>query len=84
MSLLVLPFVLVACTQTTSVKVAETTSDKTAVFPHQILQLQATENLPENVTAICRDGSYSMAQDESKCASNGGVRTIISRYSAKY
>lgn len=36
--------------------------------------------VPSNATAICRDGSYSVATDNSACAGNGGVATSINRY----
>lgn len=83
-SFLAIPFVLVACTEATKVQVAENATDNTIVFPQQqASQSQLPTDLPANVTAICRDGSYSMAIDKSKCASNGGVKTLIGRYIAE-
>lgn len=55
------------------VDVVKSTDDVTAV---------AAQNgkVPAGATALCRDGSYSTATDNSACAGKGGVVTQISRY----
>lgn len=36
--------------------------------------------IPEKATAICNDGTFSMALLNEACLSNGGVKQAISRY----
>lgn len=38
------------------------------------------DKAPKNATAVCRDGSYSTATDNTACVGNGGVVTQINRY----
>lgn len=72
-----------ACGSPQAVGVAKAT-DQSVVRPQQAVvnPTVVPENLPANVTAICRDGSYSMATSNI-CAGKGGVVTMISRYFAE-
>lgn len=73
---------LVAChgNQPVSIVKAE---DRSAVLPEQIVQqVELPVNIPSNVTAICRDGSYSTAL-ENICAGKGGIATKVHRYHAE-
>ncbi|AGH37952.1 hypothetical protein F543_17000 [Bibersteinia trehalosi USDA-ARS-USMARC-189] len=69
-----------ACVQRTPVEVVKAQTDNTVsstiAKPPVIEQIQ----VPAGVTAICQDGSYSKATDNSVCIGNGGVKTIIGRY----
>lgn len=69
-----------ACGSPQAVGVAKAT-DQSVVSP-QVNSTAVPENLPANVTAICRDGSYSTATSNI-CAGKGGVVTMISRYFAE-
>lgn len=71
------------CGSPQAVNVAKAT-DQSVIRPQQKMVNQPTipDNLPANVTAICRDGSYSMAMSNI-CAGNGGVATMISRHYAE-
>ena len=74
---------LTACNSGQKVEVAKAT-DTSVIKSVQVCQpAQLPQNLPNNITAICKDGSYSTATGDSACAGNGGVSTIINRYSAE-
>lgn len=73
---------LTACSSGEKVEVVKAPSYSN-VAPTTVSQTQLPENLPSNVTAICRDGTYSTATDSSACLGNGGVSTIINRYHAE-
>ncbi|QBQ64729.1 DUF3761 domain-containing protein [Actinobacillus indolicus] len=73
---------LTACSSGEKVEVVKAPSSSN-VAPTKVSQTQLPENLPSNVTAICRDGTYSTATDSSACLGNGGVSTIINRYHAE-
>lgn len=74
---------LVAChghNQPVSVVKAE---DHSAVAPMRTFsQNELPTNMPSNVTAICRDGSYSTAV-ENVCAGRGGIATVVHRFHAE-
>ncbi|MCK3655617.1 hypothetical protein A4G19_07600 [Pasteurellaceae bacterium Macca] len=76
---------LVACTQSEKVNIVKETTDITAVQPYKAEEkaVPLINNLPPNVTAICRDGTYSTAKDETVCIGNGGVSNAILRYQAE-
>lgn len=74
-------FVVTACCSNQGVKVAKG-GDHSVAYPQKIeKQMEVPMNLPANITAICRDGSYSTATN-AMCAGNGGVQTIISHHHA--
>lgn len=75
---------LTACSSGEKVEVVKAPSSaNVAPTTSLVSQTQLPENLPSNVTAICRDGTYSTATDSSACLGNGGVSTIINRYHAE-
>lgn len=54
--------------------------DHSASSPTVVVKkVEIPANLPANVTAICRDGSYSTATTYA-CSGNGGIQTAISHY----
>ncbi|AUI67177.1 hypothetical protein C5N92_03435 [Glaesserella australis] len=71
---------LIACSSGEKVEVVKAASTSSTIQPAHSIQAQLPQHLPNNVTAICRDGSYSTATDDSACLGNGGVSTKISRY----
>ncbi len=73
---------LTACSSGNKVEVVKAPPSSNIV-PTTSLVPQLPENLPSNVTAICRDGTYSTAKDSSACLGNGGASTIINRYHAE-
>lgn len=76
---------LTACSSGDKVEVVKAPFSSSNIVPSTSLvsQAQLPENLPSNVTAICRDGTYSTAKDSSACLGNGGASTIINRYHAE-
>ena len=69
---------LVACVPTIKVK-AVTVPDASSSI--QLTNPPAKlSNLPKNITAVCRDGKYSIAKDETACLGNGGIKVAIKRY----
>ncbi len=75
---------LTACSSGNKVEVVKAPPSSNIVPTTSLVsQVQLPENLPSNVTAICRDGTYSTAKDSSACLGNGGASTIINRYHAE-
>lgn len=68
-----------ACVQRTPVSVVKAQEDTTARSSVARVEPVAVQT-PPNATAVCRDGSFSFASDDSKCIGKGGVKTLISRY----
>ncbi|MGX2956682.1 hypothetical protein ACWIYZ_06265 [Ursidibacter arcticus] len=69
-----------ACSTNKPVEVVKVKDQSATVISQQaIQQSQIPLNIPENATAICRDGTYSTAK-ENTCTGNGGTMTIIDRY----
>lgn len=73
-------FGLTACSSGTRVDVAKAVDSTTAISQQAIQQSAIPLNFPAGATAVCRDGSYSFAKDNSACASNGGVAIAVDRY----
>lgn len=74
-------FSLSACVQGDVVQIAKPSDTKTEYVPQATQQPQkSVRELPKNVTAICRDGSYSTSVLSEACLGNGGVQESISRY----
>ncbi|VTU08700.1 Uncharacterised protein [Actinobacillus indolicus] len=73
---------LIACSSGKKVEVVKAINSSSNIIPSTSVgsQTQIPTNLPSNVTAICRDGSYSTATDGSACLGNGGASTVINRY----
>lgn len=72
---------LVACgTNQRPVPVIKVNNDSTVLRVNQPKQTMLPDSIPAGVTAICVDGSYSQATDDSICVGNGGVQTYIARY----
>lgn len=72
---------LAACNNHTKVEVAKAQDNSIIVQKQKAEQPVALPaNLPRNATAICHDGSFSTATDNSVCSGNGGVKTVIGRY----
>lgn len=70
-------FSLSACVQGDVVQIAKPSNTN----PQATQQPQkSVRELPKNVTAICRDGSYSTSVLSEACLGNGGVQESISRY----
>ncbi len=75
---------LTACSSGNKVEVVKAPPSSNIVPTTSLVpQAKLPENLPSNVTAICRDGTYSTAKDSSACLGNGGASTIINRYHAE-
>lgn len=72
---------LVACVERTPVGVVSSQADTTIVsaFKPQTSSVEQV-SLPDGVTAICQDGSFSKATDNTACVGNGGIKTFIGRY----
>ncbi|MDH2999083.1 hypothetical protein A1D22_04300 [Pasteurellaceae bacterium LFhippo2] len=80
-ALIVASIGIVACQQREPVEVVKAQDTSTIVQPKApAVSQQLPDNLPANVTAICRDGSYSTATDSTACSGNGGVSSVINRY----
>ena len=52
---------------------------KTSIVQSQTTQKEVVM-IPEKATAICNDGTFSMAILNEACLNNGGVKEAISRY----
>lgn len=78
LSVLVAAGILTACSFNKPVAVVKGT-DRSTVAPQPVKQVEIPANLPTNVTAVCRDGSYSTSL-ENACSGNGGVATQFRRY----
>ncbi len=81
----IMAIIISACSSGQKVEVvkASASSTITPVAKKEVEQPQLPPNLPRNVTAICRDGSYSTSTDSSACVANGGATTVINRYHAE-
>lgn len=62
------------------VAVVKADKDSTIVRVSESTNQNTTEIIPQGVTALCWDGAYSKATDNSVCSGNGGVKTYIGRY----
>lgn len=81
LSILSVGALLTACGSPQAVSVAKATDQSVVRPPVVTKQVNVPDNLPANVTAICRDGSYSTATVNS-CSGNGGVATVVSHHYA--
>ena len=73
-------FGLTACSNGTMVDVAKAQDSTTTMSQQAIKQSDIPLNFPNGATALCRDGSYSFAKDNTACANNGGVAISVDRY----
>ncbi|KAE9540397.1 hypothetical protein A1D26_01550 [Ursidibacter maritimus] len=72
-----------ACSTNKPVEVVKAKDQSATVISQQaIQQSQIPLNVPANATALCRDGTYSTAK-ENTCSGNGGTMMIIDRYRAE-
>lgn len=78
LSVLVAAGLLTACTLNKSTAVVSGMARSTAALA-PLKQVDEPANLPSNVTAVCRDGSYSTAL-ENACSGSGGVAIQYRRY----
>lgn len=73
--------ILAACNSGQKVEVVKAPQTSSTIMPSTAMEQQnLPTTIPNNVTAICRDGSYSTATDTTACLGNGGVATQINRY----
>ncbi|WP_373819418.1 hypothetical protein [Glaesserella sp.] len=77
LTILVIATGLVACNAGQKVDVVNTPIDDSST-----IQLTTSKDLPPEVTAVCRDGSYSVAKDDTACLGHGGAIKVIKRYHA--
>lgn len=75
----VMAFGLSACNAHQTVSVAKATDASAVPSTVEWNKMALPASLPSQVTAICRDGSYSFAQ-ENVCAGKGGVATQVYQY----
>lgn len=69
---------LVACVPTIKVKAVVAPDVSSSI---QLAKPPAKlSDLPKNITAVCRDGKYSIAKDDTACLGNGGIKIAIKRY----
>ena len=67
---------LAACTPRHGVEVAQAPETKTE------FRAKSSDKIPQDVTAICVDGSYSKSPIEHACQGNGGIVKAFMHYHA--
>lgn len=65
---------LAGCTPRQGVEVVKAPETKTEFRP------QSSDSIPEGVTAVCFDGSYSKSPVAQACQGHGGVVKVIAHY----